>query len=90
MSKSSSPLPLAFVMKGMRTVQFALFTDDYLIKEQVAYDFTLNFKFDAKLRMALVHLEIVFRQGKKTLCKLDTETAFEIQESSWNQLKKQK
>lgn len=88
MSKQRLNIPFEFALKGMRTSQFALFTDEFLSKEKVEYHISFDFKFDTQQRQTMVLLGLVYSQGKKMLCKLDTETSFEIRESSWNAFQK--
>jgi hypothetical protein len=88
MSKQRVNIPLEFALKGMRTAQFAFFSDEFLSKEKVEYNISFDFKFDIQHRQTMVLLGLVYSQGKKMLCKLNTETSFEIRESSWNAFRK--
>lgn len=88
MNKHRLNIPLEFALKGMRTAQFAFFTDEFLSKEKVEYHISFDFKFDIQHRQTMVLLGLVYSQGKKMLCKLDTETSFEIRDSSWNTFQK--
>ena len=83
MSKTNTNVGIQFQLKGMRTAQFAMLIDKLPNKTNLEYDINYDFKVDPNQKMVLVLTSLYFRQAKKILCKLETETIFAIREESW-------
>jgi len=56
---------VGFVIKGIKTEQFAIFEENFAPKKETCLETELQFKLDQSNKQMAVFLEFEFMQGKK-------------------------
>ena len=73
-----------FVIKGIKTEQFAIFEENFAPKKETCLETELQFKLDQSNKQMAVFLEFEFMQGKKVFLKVQVSCHFKIDEGYWN------
>lgn len=74
---------IGFVLRGIKTEQFAIFENNYAPKKETALGTELQFKLNQKNKQIAVFLGFEFIQGKKVFLKIQVSCHFKIEEESW-------
>jgi hypothetical protein len=75
---------VGFVLKGIKTEQFAIIEENFVAKKESGLSTELQFKLNQTNKQIAVFLGFEFMQGKKIFLKIQVSCHFETEESSWN------
>ncbi len=74
---------VGFSLQSIKTEQFAIFEDNFNVKNEVSFGTGLEFKIDQTNKHIGVFFEVEFKQGKKVFIKISVSCHFKIKEESW-------
>ena len=77
---------VGFVLRGIKTEQFAIFEENYAPKKETALSTELLFKLDQINKQIGVFLGFEFIQGKKVFLKIQVSCHFKIEDKSWKNI----
>ena len=74
---------VGFSLQGIKTEQFAVFSENFNLKKEVSFGTGLEFKIDQINKQIGVFFEVEFTQGKKVFIKISVSCHFKIKQESW-------
>lgn len=75
---------VGFVLKGIKTEQFAIIEENYVPKKETGLGTELQFKLNQTNKQIAVFLGFEFIQAKKIFLKIQVSCHFKIEGDSWN------
>jgi len=75
---------VGFSLQGIKTEQFAIFEENFVLKKEVSFGTGLEFKVDQRNKQIGVFFVVEFRQGKKVFIKISVSCHFKIKQESWD------
>jgi hypothetical protein len=75
---------VGFSLQGIKTEQFAIFEENFVLKKEVSFETGLEFKVDQINKQIGVFFEVKFKQGKKLFIKISVSCHFKIKQESWD------
>lgn len=83
-------LSVGFVLKGIKTEQFAVLEENYSPKKETGLGTELLFKIDQTNKQIAVSIGVEFIQTKQVFLKIQVSCHFQIEEKSWKEFVKPK
>ena len=75
--------PVSFLLKSIRTEQYALMEDVFNEKAKISLNTKINFKINSKNKQVGAFVGFSFDQNKKTFLIIQVSCHFKIEETSW-------